>query len=205
MLKMPDPKEREQLMRNLEQMDTGKIRTITRQAMVKHFTVDELEYLINMYRYVLRLLLLSFLFSYCVRQLRPKQKLHTLRRLVQRKEYADFKIFSLAFSFSYFSYLHFLPPSFPPSLNSTQTGKMVMSKIGAYSAEIGPQIQDVMKDIMESNVEFYQEQEKRALAGEFDEDKPEMIKLPPRHQKIKDGIYTGNSFANAREMTKDEV
>lgn len=52
MLKMPDPKEREQLMRNLEQMDTGKIRSITRQAMVKHFTADELEYLINMYRYV---------------------------------------------------------------------------------------------------------------------------------------------------------
>jgi len=52
MLKMPDPKERDQLMRNLEQMDTGKIRTITRQAMVKHFTAEELEYLINMYRYV---------------------------------------------------------------------------------------------------------------------------------------------------------
>ena len=82
---------------------------------------------------------------------------------------------------------------------------MVMSKIGAYSAEIGPQIQDVMKGIMESNVEFYQEQEKRAQAGEFDENKPEVIKMPPRSQKIKDGIYTGNSFANAREMTKDEV
>lgn len=80
-----------------------------------------------------------------------------------------------------------------------------MSKIGAYSAEIGPQIQDVMKGILESNVEFYQEQEKRAQAGEFDmETKPEMLKLPPRSQKIKDGIYTGNSFANAREM-KDEV
>jgi len=50
MLKMPDPKEREQLMKNMQQMDTGKVRTITRQAMVKHFTVDELEYLINMYR-----------------------------------------------------------------------------------------------------------------------------------------------------------
>jgi hypothetical protein len=51
MLKMPDPKERDQLMRNLQELDTDKIRSITRQAMVKHFTADELEYLINMYRY----------------------------------------------------------------------------------------------------------------------------------------------------------
>jgi hypothetical protein len=80
-----------------------------------------------------------------------------------------------------------------------------MSKIGAYSSEIGPQIQDVMKSILESNVEFYQDQEKRAQAGEFDmEKKPEVLKLPPNSQKIKDGIYTGNSFANARAVT-DEV
>jgi hypothetical protein len=66
MLKMPDPKEREQLMKNMQQMDTGKVRAITRQAMVKHFTVDELEYLINMYRYVpfpSLLLFFSSLFS----------------------------------------------------------------------------------------------------------------------------------------------
>ncbi|KAM3574293.1 hypothetical protein VYU27_003773 [Nannochloropsis oceanica] len=144
MLKMPDPKEREQLMKNMQQMDTGKVRTITRQAMVKHFTVDELEYLINMY--------------------------------------------------------------------STHTGKTLMSKIGAYSAEIQPQIADVMKDIMENNVVFYQEQEKRARAGELDhvttefdkEKKPEAIQLPPMNQKIKDGVYMGSSMKDARPV-KDEV
>lgn len=70
MLKMPDPKEREQLMRNLETLDMDHVRRITRHAMVKHFTTEELEFLINMYRCVLYLLVLkSFvvlsLFSWC--------------------------------------------------------------------------------------------------------------------------------------------
>ena len=43
-----------------------------------------------------------------------------------------------------------------------------MAKIGAYSAEIGPQVQNEMKEILESNVEFHHEQERRAKAGEID-------------------------------------
>ncbi|TFJ84736.1 hypothetical protein NSK_003768 [Nannochloropsis salina CCMP1776] len=129
MLKMPDPKEREQLMRNLETLDMDHVRRITRHAMVKHFTTEELEFLINMY--------------------------------------------------------------------STSVGKSVMAKIGAYSAELGPQIQEVMMPVMESNVEFYQEQERRAKRGELN-DLPETIKLPPQSQKLKDGVYMGNGLSNAQ-------